>query len=148
MPLGCPLDTYIKEGEEEAGGQGGRAKGGVQLGFPILVGFPFLFQEENGPNMHHSLQSSKPLCLMVLTGIDFVRCWISWSILPLSHRPGLMCEYTGNSKDPQRHTDIQLTDVEVTEAVKTILDESVVVCRKTGLCPFCVLNKPPAVRIA
>ena len=48
MPLGCPLATYIKEGEEEAGGQGGRAKGGVQLGFPILVGLPFLFQEGEG----------------------------------------------------------------------------------------------------
>ena len=33
---------------EVAGGQGGRAKGGVQLGFPILVGFPFLFQEGEG----------------------------------------------------------------------------------------------------
>ena len=30
-----------------------------------------------------------------LSGVDFVRCWISWSILPLSHRSGLMCEYTG-----------------------------------------------------
>src|SRR5215216_5493880 len=44
-PLGCPLATYIKEGEEEAGGQEGRAIGGVQLRFPILVGLPFLFQE-------------------------------------------------------------------------------------------------------
>ena len=68
--------------------------------------------------------------------------------MPLSHRPGLMCEYTGDSKDPQRHTDIKLTDAEVTEAVKKILDESVAVCSKTGLSPFCILNKPPAVRIA
>ena len=43
--MGCPLTTYIKEGEEEAGGQEGRAIGGVQLGFPILVGLPFFFQE-------------------------------------------------------------------------------------------------------
>ena len=39
------LATYIKEG-----GRGGRPRrgasiGGVQLGFPILVGVPFLFQE-------------------------------------------------------------------------------------------------------
>ena len=45
VPLGCPLPTYIKEG-----GRGGRPRrgapiGGVQLGFPILVGVPFLFQE-------------------------------------------------------------------------------------------------------
>ncbi len=42
---GAPLATYIKEG-----GGGGRPRrgapiGGVQLGFPILVGVPFLFQE-------------------------------------------------------------------------------------------------------
>ena len=42
---GAPLATYIKEG-----GGGGRSRrgapiGGDQLGFPILVGLPFLFQE-------------------------------------------------------------------------------------------------------
>ena len=35
----CPLATYIKEGEEEAGGQGGCAKGGVLLGLLVQVGF-------------------------------------------------------------------------------------------------------------
>nr|XP_020201657.1 uncharacterized protein LOC109787525 [Aegilops tauschii subsp. strangulata] len=34
-----------------------------------------------------------------------------------------MCEYSGDVKDPQRHTDIQLTDVEITECVKKMLDE-------------------------
>jgi hypothetical protein len=83
-----------------------------------------------------------------LTGIDFVRCWVSWSILPLSRRSGLMCEYTGDVKDPQRHTDIQLTDAEITKSVKKMLDEPVADCSKTGLSPFCASNKPPAVRIA
>ena len=36
-----------------------------------------------------------------LTGIDLVRWWVSWGILPLSRRPGLMHENTGNVKDPQ-----------------------------------------------
>ena len=45
VPLGCPLPTYIKEEKEEAGGLEGARQGGVQLGFPILVGLPFLFQE-------------------------------------------------------------------------------------------------------
>ena len=45
VSLGCPLPTYIKEG-----GGGGRPRRGapigrVQLGFPILVGVPFLFQQ-------------------------------------------------------------------------------------------------------
>ena len=82
-----------------------------------------------------------------LTGVDFARCWISWSILPLSQRPGLMCEYTGDVKDPQRHIDIQLTNDEVTEAVKKILNEPKAVCAQTGLAPFYALNKPPAVRL-
>ena len=83
-----------------------------------------------------------------LTGVDFVRCWVSWSILPLGCRPGLMCEYTRDVKDPQRHINIQLTDAEVTEAVKKMLDIPVAERSKTGLSPFCATNKPPAVRTA
>ena len=82
-----------------------------------------------------------------LTGVDFVRCWISWSILPLSRRPGLMCEYTGEVDDPQRHCNIQLSEEEVTEGVKKILNESELVCSQTGLNPFYTKNKPPAVSI-
>ena len=82
-----------------------------------------------------------------LIGVDFVRCWISRSILPLSRRPGLMCEYTGDSKDSQRHIDIQLTEAKVTETVKKILNESEAVCSRTRLSPFYTLNKPPAVTV-
>ena len=82
-----------------------------------------------------------------LTGIDLVRCWVSWSILPLSQHPGLMCEYTGDLKDPQHHIDIQLTDEEITEAVKKMLDEPISECNKTRLRPFYASNKPPVVRI-
>ena len=82
-----------------------------------------------------------------LTGVDLARCWISWSILPLSRRAGLMCEYTGSLKDAQRHIDIQLTDEEVTETVKKILKEPEAVYAQTGLLPFCTFNKPPVVRI-
>ena len=82
-----------------------------------------------------------------LTGVDFVRCSISWSILPLSRRPGLMCEYTGDLKDPQRHINIQLIEAEVNEVVKKILNELEAVCSKTWLSPFCSSNKLPVVRI-
>ena len=82
-----------------------------------------------------------------LTGVDFARCLINWSILPLSRRSGLMCEYTGSLKDPQRHIDIQLTDAEVTATVKKMLNEPEAACSQTGLSPFCTSNKPPAVRI-
>ena len=81
-----------------------------------------------------------------LTGVDLARCWISWSILPLSRRSGLMCKYTGSVDDPLRHTNIQLSDDEVTEAVKKMLNEPEHLCAQTGLLPFCATNKPPAVR--
>ena len=82
-----------------------------------------------------------------LTCVDFVRSWISWSILPLSRRPGLMCEYTGEVDDPQRHCNIRLYEEEVTEGVRKILNESEPICSQTILSPFYVKNKPPAVSI-
>ena len=65
--------------------------------------------------------------------------------MPLSRRPGLMCEYTGEVDGPQRHCNIQLSEEEVTEGVKKILNESELVCSQTGLSPFYTKNKPPAV---
>ena len=59
-----------------------------------------------------------------------------------------MCEYTGDVKDPQRHYDIQLSEAEVTEATKKLLNEPVKDCNKTGLSPLCTVNKPPVIRIA
>ena len=80
-----------------------------------------------------------------LTGIDLARCWISWSILPLSRRSNLMCKYTDSVDDPLRHTKIQLPDDEVTESVKKMLNEPEHLCAQTGLLPYCTTNKPPAV---
>lgn len=79
-----------------------------------------------------------------LTGIDLVRCWVSWRILPLSRRPGLMCEYTGDVKDPQRHCQIELNDKDINDMTKTLLNESLEDCSKTGLSPFYAFHKPPA----
>ena len=56
-----------------------------------------------------------------------------------------MHEYTGSAKDPQRHHEIIMTKLEITECVKKMLDEPVSACSQTGLAPFCVSNKPPAV---
>ena len=58
----------------------------------------------------HQLAKLRAFMANGLSGVDFVRCWISWSILPLSCRSGLMCEYTGKLEDSQRHINIQLTD--------------------------------------
>ena len=57
-----------------------------------------------------------------------------------------MCEYTGSVDDPLRHSRIQLTDEETTEAVNKMLNEPEHICAKNGLLPFCATNKPPAVR--
>ena len=95
------------------------------------------------------LVCSKIRALMAngLTGIDLVRCRVAWRVLPLSHRPDLMCEYTGGLKDPQRHCQIQLSDEDINNMTKTLLNESLGDCSKTGLNPFCTLNQPPVVSI-
>ena len=58
-----------------------------------------------------------------------------------------MCEYTGEVDDPQRHCNLQLSEEEVTEGVKKILNESELACSQTGLSRFYAKNKPPAVSI-
>ena len=82
-----------------------------------------------------------------LTDIDLVRCWVSWGILPLSRRTRLMHEYTGDVKDPQRHTEIELTEDEVTEAVKKMLDELVAERSKIGLRPFLCFQQTASSKI-
>jgi hypothetical protein len=82
-----------------------------------------------------------------LTGIDLVRCWVAWRIIPLSRRPGLMCTYTGSTKDPLRHSPLRLTDDAITDMVKTLLNEDSEDCSKVGLNPFCKLNPPPDVSL-
>ena len=82
-----------------------------------------------------------------LTGVDLVRCWVSWRIIPLSRRTGLMCTYTGGVKDPLRHSSAPLTDEAVNEMVKSLLNEDPEDCVKVGLAPFCKLNPPPDVSL-
>ena len=83
-----------------------------------------------------------------LTGVDLVRCLVSCSILPLSRRPNLMCEYTVDLKDPQCHCDIQPSDAEITEATKKLPNEPLKECSKIGHSPFSTFKKPPAVSVA
>src|SRR4051812_16582311 len=35
-----------------------------------------------------------------LNGIDVVRIWLAWRVIPLRRRPGLMCDYTCQKNDP------------------------------------------------
>ena len=82
-----------------------------------------------------------------LTGIDLVRCWVSWRIIPLSHRSGLMCTYTGGKKDPLRHSSVHLTEEAINEMTETLRNEDPDDCSKVGLNPFCKLNLPPDVSL-
>ena len=82
-----------------------------------------------------------------LTGVDLVWCRVSWRIIPLSRRPGLMCTYTGGLKDPLRHSSVHLTDEAITEMTKTLLNEDLEDCSKVDLNPFCKLNPPPDVSL-
>ncbi|XBI54809.1 hypothetical protein VPH35_036746 [Triticum aestivum] len=75
-----------------------------------------------------------------LNGIDLVRVWITWRVIPLSRRPDLMCEYTGRKDDPQRHSRNDLPEDGAEEETKALLNESLADCGKTGLAPFCKTN--------
>ena len=80
-----------------------------------------------------------------LNGIDLVRVWISWRVIPLSRRPGLMCDYTGRKDDPLRHSRNDLPEDIVEDMTKALLNESLADCGRTGLSPFCKTNPAPAV---
>ena len=80
-----------------------------------------------------------------LNGIDLVRVWVSWRIIPLSRRSGLMCTYTGEKNDPLRHIPDYLPDDVINDMTKSLLNESLADCGKVGLSPFCKANPAPAV---
>ncbi|XBI21660.1 hypothetical protein VPH35_062761 [Triticum aestivum] len=79
-----------------------------------------------------------------LNGVDLVRVWIAWRVIPLSRRPGLMCDYTGQKDDPLRHSPNDLPEDVVDDMTKSLLNESLADCRRTGLSPFCKANPAPA----
>jgi hypothetical protein len=93
------------------------------------------------------LAKAKALLANGLIGVDLTRYWVSWRILPLSRRPGLMYEYSGESDDPQRYTKDNFTVEEVFKTVKTLLGESQESCNKVGLASFFKQNLAPPVSI-
>jgi hypothetical protein len=78
-------------------------------------------------------------------GVDLTRCWITWRILPLSRRTGLMCNYSGDSKDAQWFSPVNLEADDINKIVKKLLGESQEAGNKTGLSLFYALNPAPAV---
>ena len=92
-----------------------------------------------------TLAKIKALLGNELTGIDLVRVWLAWRVIPLSHRPGLMCDYTGANNDPLRHSPDNLPEDVIDDMTKSLLNESLADCGKVGLSPFCKANPAPAV---
>ena len=80
-----------------------------------------------------------------LNGIDLVRVWLAWQVIPLSRRSGLMCEYTGAKNDPLCHSPDDLPAHVIDDMTKSLLNESLADCGRTGLAPFCKTNPAPAV---
>ena len=75
-----------------------------------------------------------------LTGVDLIRCWVAWRIIPLSRRSGLMCSYTGGTDDPLRHSSVHLTEATIVEMATTLVNSKYEDCSLVGLNPFCKLN--------
>ena len=80
-----------------------------------------------------------------LNDIDLVWVWIAWRVIPLSRRPGLMCDYTGQKTDPLRHSPDDLPEDVIDDMTKSLLNKSLSDCGKASLSPFCKANPAPAV---
>lgn len=52
-----------------------------------------------------------------LTGIDLIRCWVEWTILPLSCWNGLMCEYDGDLNHPQCNFSVRLSEEDIVNII-------------------------------
>ena len=85
----------------------------------------------------------KALITHGLTGIDLVKCWVRWSIQPLAIRPRLMHEYTGESTDSLRFSEVTLTEDQVMKSTKPLLGEKLDALALHGLLPFFTQNKAP-----
>ena len=74
VSFGVPPSHVYKGGEEEEAGQGGRAPWGIQLGFRILVGVPFLPREgERGKEEEGRRKEGAPPPSLVQFGLAMGR---------------------------------------------------------------------------
>ena len=80
-----------------------------------------------------------------LRGTDLVKCWIGWFIQPLSIRTRLIHEYTEETTDSMRYSEITLTDDQIVKNAKRLLGETKHDIALTGLASFSAKNKPPIV---
>ena len=121
-----------------------------------LPGFRALRLESNHPLLDKvttverlplapTIRKIKALLANGLDDIDLVRVWVTWRVLPLSRRPGLMCTYSGETDDPLRHSPDDLPEDVVEAMIQSLLKEGTVTSNAFGLLPFCKKNPTPAV---
>jgi len=82
-----------------------------------------------------------------LRGTDLVKCWIGWFIQPLSIRTRLFHEYTEETTDNMRYSEITLLEDQVVKNAKRLLGEKKTAIAENGLAPFSTKNKPPTVKL-
>ena len=80
-----------------------------------------------------------------LTGVDLIRGWISWRVIPLSRRSKVMSEYGGGPNDSLRHSFVQLTKEDIVGMSTILMNGKYEDCSKVGLNPFFKLNPAPEV---
>ncbi|KAI4995217.1 hypothetical protein ZWY2020_035120 [Hordeum vulgare] len=78
-----------------------------------------------------------------LTGVDLIRCWVEWRILPLCHRDGLMCEFDDTLDHPQCYFRTAQTESDIVTIIKKLTGEPAGKCSQIGLKPFCKINPAP-----
>ena len=83
-----PPDPVYKGGGRRPAAKEGRAIGGVQLGFPILVGLPFQIQEgERGKERERERERGATLPPLVQFGLPMGGRHPLWAALSLPYGP-------------------------------------------------------------
>ncbi|KAI5012421.1 hypothetical protein ZWY2020_024555 [Hordeum vulgare] len=110
---------------------------------PTKFKLPDKLTEEEESDFIPVLSKLRSLTNNGLTGIDLIRCWVEWRILPLSRRDGLMCEFDGTLDHPQCYLRTSLTENDIVSIIKKLTGEPLAKCGQIGLKPFCKINPAP-----
>ncbi|KAI5018704.1 hypothetical protein ZWY2020_043592 [Hordeum vulgare] len=110
---------------------------------PVNFKLPDKLTEEEESEFVPVLYELRSLTNNGLTGVDLIRCWVEWRILPLSRREGLMCEFDGTLDHPQCYFHTALTEKDIVAIIKKLTGEPTTKCGQIGLKPFCKINPAP-----
>ncbi len=100
---------------------------------PTNFKLPDKLTEEEESEFIPILSELRSLTNTSLTGVDLIRCWVEWRILPLSRRDGLMCEFDGTLAHPQCYFHMALTEKDIVTIIKKLTGEPAGKCGQIGL---------------